>query len=47
MEQAVKPVRDPKAAERARAAQASLVTWFQDSIIDSIVTKAVCYGESL
>lgn len=47
MEQAVKPVRDPKAAERARQAQASFMSWLETSIIDQIVTKAVCYGESL
>lgn len=47
MNQVVKPVRDPKAMERAKAAKADLESFIKDQIIDKCITASICYGESL
>jgi hypothetical protein len=43
----VKVQRDPRAAERAAREKAGLEQFIKENIIDAIITKAHCYGESL
>jgi hypothetical protein len=47
MAQVVKPVRDSKAAERAARQKQEIADFIKDSIIEQMITKAYCYGESL
>ena len=47
MSQVIKPSRDPKAAERAAKARQAITDFIKTNILDELVTKAVCYGESL
>lgn len=43
----VKPVRDPKAAERSAREKAEVTAYIKDKIMETLITKAYCYGESL
>ena len=43
----VKTGRDPRAQERAAREEEALKAFIKDHIIEAIVTKAHCYGESL
>ncbi len=47
IQQVVKPVRDPKAAERSAREKAEISAFIKDKIMETLITKAYCYGESL
>lgn len=43
----VKTQRDAKAIERANRLRADIVEFIKTDILEGLVTKAYCYGESL
>lgn len=43
----VRPVRDAKEKERQRAQKADLEKFIRETVIESLISKAHCYGESL
>ena len=47
LEQVVRPVRDAKEKERQRQARLDLEKFVKDTIIENLIEKAHCYGESL
>lgn len=47
IESVVKPVRDPRANERAMRQKQDVMDFIKTQILEELITKAYCYGESL